>query len=186
MRRNGFSKDSINLLEDNWVIGTPDPGKDFGGRYFELKRLVESKEINNNKVILEISGNNILRDGKPIQGARIVGENIEFTGYHFTTSKTADLIRNDGFVIKNFEDPYIYFSEPGWFSGKSQNEIRKILGASVAEDVVIVKVRSPLNNVWIKAEPGKPIKIAVDVDIETSNLLKIKGKLIEIRSISDF
>ena len=161
------------------------PGGKTGG-YMPLSNLQVSSEVVLNEVDIFLAGNQVLRNGKPVQGLSIGNGYIEFVGYHFTSQIGADNLYNQmKFERINPFDPYIYFSESGWFTGKSQNEIRQVLGAKSAQDVVIVKIRYPLNKAWLKAEPGKPIKIAFDGDIIAEDLLKRKGILMEIKDIND-
>ena len=63
--------------------------------------------------------------------------------------------------------------------------MRHFLGAGAAEHVVIAKVKIPKNKIFINVGRGKPTKFAIDSNIEPSDLLRRKGMLIEVKSISD-
>src|SRR3989338_369983 len=186
--REGFSKDAVKVLGDNWVIGIkPFPGGGVAKKYIKLGEITNSiNPIQNNKVKLEIGRDRFLyRDGKVVQGFIIDGDYIEFTGYHFTSRDAArDIINSQQFKVGE-SDPYVYLIEPGWFSGKTESEIRYVLGSRVAEEVVIAKIRYPLDKIWIKAEQGFPLRIAIDGNIEPFDLLKRKKLFIESKPISD-
>ncbi|MEK6861395.1 MAG: hypothetical protein AABY07_05470, partial [Nanoarchaeota archaeon] len=184
--RHGFSRESVQLLGDNLVIGSkPLPGKGTIKPYIQLNKVTDSVDpVINNKVKLEIGRDRfVYEDGKVIQGVTIDEDYVEFIGYHFTSKQAAsDIINSAKFNIGDV-DTYVYFIESGWFSGKTESEIRHVLGASASEKVVVAKVRYPLDKIWIKAEKGNPLKIAVDGDIGSFDLIKRKGKLMEIKSL---
>lgn len=158
------------------IHGKPLPGKGISGQYIPLSEIVGKGTLRSNKVELAVRNHQLFRDGRPVQGLAIQGEEVEFIAYHFTSSGAARIIEQDHeLLIKNGSDPYIYFLEPMHYGGKSEKEIRHLVGTSSAEECIITKVRYPLNKVYIKVEKGKPTHYAIDGDIEPQHLLKRKG-----------
>jgi len=181
----GFSEEAKKILKERFRI-KPRPGRNIGGNYFKLMDLVENGKLTNNKIKLELKRDKLYRNGKLVQGMRIRGDYLEFTGSQFTSKNAAEhIIADERFEIKNHVDPYIYFSEPGWFSGKTETQIRHSLGASSADHIVRAKIRYPIDKIWIKAAKGRPMHIAVDGDIDHYNLLRNRGKLVDYRPIHD-
>jgi len=163
------------------------PGKGIKGDYIKLSELIKRRSLISNKVNVDIRGNEIYRDSRPVQGCRLIGGNIEFIGYHFTNEESAKIIeKRMKFEIKNFMDPYVYLLEPMDYSGKSENEMRYLTGSSAATDVVIAKIIYPAERVWLKFEKDRPTHFAVEGDISIHHLIKRKKEYIVHKKVKSY
>lgn len=162
------------------------PGKGIKGDYIALSDILRAGKIISNKISVEVKRNQLYRDGRPVQGLTLHGDYIEFTGCHFTSSEAARIIEQDSALqIKNQLDPYVYLLEPMDYSGKKENEVRHMIGSASAEECISVRVKYPINKVFIKVEKGRPTHYAIDGDIETENLVVKKGEYISRRRLED-
>ena len=87
-------------------------------------------------------------------------------------------------LVKNLLDPYIYFLEPMDYQSMNQNDMRFLLGSSSAEEVLIMKIRYPIDKIWLKFERGRPTHIVTEGDVIPKYILERKGQTMEIRKIS--
>ena len=159
----------------------PLPGKGIKGDYIPLSDILNKKHLVSNKVSVDLIGDKIYRDGRLVQGLSLKGDYVEFTGYHFTTSDAAKIIQDDqALEIKNFMDPYVYLLESMSYSGMGEKTIRHMVGASAAQEAVIVNVRYPVDKIYLKFEIGRPTHYAVNGDIERENLL-IRNRTLVVR-----
>jgi hypothetical protein len=162
------------------------PGKGVKGEYVKLTRLIEEGRLVSNRIELEIRGSQICRDSRPVQGFLLKGEHAEFVGYHFTNEKSANIIMSDGsFLIKNIEDPYIYLLEAMDYSGKSEQEIRHMVGSAGATDLVSAKILYPVSRIWLKAEKNRPTHFALEGDVNPEDIIRRKGSLMVHKKISE-
>ncbi|MBT7332045.1 hypothetical protein HN799_02125 [Candidatus Woesearchaeota archaeon] len=142
--------------------------------YVRLTDLIKSKEhrLTVNKAILEYSpSKEIFYDGKKIQGLQIKEKlfnfNAELTAEHYTWKESLKDIYNSKNIysskeLKNSQDSYCYFAEPGKLNGQSMMGIKKILGANSAESCITIKLLTTVGKVWIRVERGKPAKFAIE------------------------
>ncbi|MBR9691696.1 hypothetical protein GOV06_02825 [Candidatus Woesearchaeota archaeon] len=152
------------------------PGKGIKGDYVRLAKLIEKGSLVSNKITVEIKGNQIFRDSRPVQGCTLKGTNVEILGYHFTNKDAADIIEHDkAFLRKNKLDPYIYLLEPMDYSRMSEMQIRHLVGSGAATDVIIVKIIYPASRMWMKFEKNRPTHFAAEGDITLHNLIQRKG-----------
>lgn len=155
----------------------PAPGKAVGGAFVKLSDVFREGSLMSNKVKVEVKGNIIYRDGRPVQGLQINGNYAEFLGYHFTSHETAGIIEADeSFLVKNAFDPYIYFLEPMDYSTKSERDIRHMTGARSASDVLIARIKYPIDKIYLKFQRGYPTSFAVEGDIELNDFIVRRGR----------
>jgi hypothetical protein len=158
--------------ESHYLAYTPGGGHK---EYVRLQEILAAPEhaVVMNKVRLEFKNSGLLVAGRPVQGLAIqsgvFGCSIQITGEHYSSEE--DIKRMSGarlltaarwnaFSASN--DPYCYLAEPGFLSYKNEDEIRMTLGAQSAEACIIVKVSVPLHKVWVRAQPGYPVKYAIE------------------------
>jgi hypothetical protein len=155
------------------------PGKGIKGAYIPLTKVIKERTTNSNKVVIEVRDNSIYRDGRPVQGLTIDRGYVEFVGVHYTSSGAADIISEDEALrVKNEADPYVYLLEPLDYSVSSPMEIRHMIGSAAAEEAIKVKVRYPIDRVFLKFEKNRPTHFAIDGDIERAHLVKRKGRYV--------
>lgn len=155
----------------------PAPGKGVGGSFVKLSDVLKNDSFMSNKVRVEVRGDTIYRDGRPVQGLIIKGNYVEFLGYHFTSHKTADIIEDDeSFLVKNAFDPYIYFLEPMNYKSMTEKDIRYMIGAGSASDVLIARIKYPIDKIYLKFQRGYPTSFAVEGDIEHDDLIERGGR----------
>lgn len=173
-----IARREVSELEQKLV--KPAPGKGIGPPFVKLSNVIERGSLISNKIHVEVKDQSIYRNGRPIQGLKLNGEYVEFLGYHFTSPSAAYLIENDEeFIVKNRHDPYIYFLEPMDYNILSEKEKQYITGANSASDVLIAKVKYPLEKVYLKFQKGTPTSIAIGGDINPEDLIKRKGRYID-------
>ena len=143
--------------------------------YLKLSELLKSEEqtLVVNKAKLEYKNGRLRYDGKEIQGVKIkkdlVGYSVEISGEHYAEEKTIRSIHSRQTMLPAVSkvvflgtDPYCYILESGRMGLKSQDEIRKIVGARKADSSISVKVIVSAHSVWIRVKRGDPAKFAIE------------------------
>jgi len=162
------------------------PGKGIKGDYVPLKEILEKKKLTSNKVNVELRDGKIFRDGRPIQGFKVVNGEVEFTGYHFTDPDSAKMIEQDqGLEIKNYLDPFIYLLEAMSYAGMNEKEVRHQIGSSSAEEALNMKIRYPLDRIYLKFNKDRPTHYAIEGNVGVENIVPKKGEYITRRKISE-
>jgi len=148
-------------------------------RFIELLDSPE-KKLMVDKAVLEVVGNQIYYDGKIVQGVEITGKSVEIVGQHYSDRDSIMRIYNNREMDSEGE-PYCYMVEPGKLAGKSENEIKKILGARNADSNITVKVSLQSHMCWIRVHRGFPAKFAIEArKIHIAPPKQQKGFRIEI------
>lgn len=155
----------------------------------------EEKSLIVNKALLKFENGKLFYDDKMIQGIKfrigLHGISAEISGEHYSGENDIRQIYMNRFLASSThhlfsfgKDPYCYLAEPGKLSGKSEHEIRKLLGAASADSFISVKIIVPVHFVWIRVKKGFPTKYAIEreeIRIEAPKpqkgfLVGIKGK----------
>lgn len=162
------------------------PGKGIKGEYIPLKEILKRGTLVSNKVNVNVRGEGIYRDGRPVQGLKIENGKVEFTGYHFTDSTAARIIEQDqGLEIKNYLDPYIYLLEAMSYSGMDEKEIRHMIGSSSAEEALSLRIRYPIEKVYLKFNKNRPTHYAIEGNVEIEDMVPIKGEYIRRKRLKE-
>jgi len=148
----------------NYLEYTPGAGKREYIRLLDIIRAPEHKLIVD-KAVLELSGDRLIYDGKDLQGVKIDGLGAEITGQHFSSAEAVNKIYHNR-ALASERERYCYLAEPGKLEGRSEREIRKVMGAAHADANITVKIEVPAHLCWIRVKRGQPAKFA----IESSNV----------------
>lgn len=130
------------------------------------KKLVVDKEE------LSVQGNNIFYGGRQIQGCKFISNEfgnqvVEMSAEHYTSQEGVENLYHHGYLeaaSKLFagHEKYCYVVEPGVLQGKTEKELKRILGAKHASACITVKLRIPAHHVWIRVKRGYPAKFALE------------------------
>lgn len=146
----------------------------YNKEYVRLSDLFRSPECKLviDKEELAISGNNILYGGRKIQGLTIhpgaLGEQvIELTAEHYSSQEGIHEVYQHGYIesshkLFSFGDKFTYVVEPSLLSSKSEQELKKILGAANAEACITIKCRLPVHFIWVRVKRDYPAKFAIE------------------------
>jgi len=131
-----------------------------------------------NKGVLEVRGSKLFFDGRQIGGATLRGDRILLRAEHYSTKSALSAIVSGKTLEVSPEDPYSYLVESGRLARKTQQEIKHALG--IKKNItgrVTFFVAAPISRTWIKCNPGKPCRFAVEGEL---NIKPIKrgGELI--------
>jgi len=129
------------------------PGLGYGS-YFRLLDIVEKGTLATAKALFEFRDRVVYFDGKPLQGLRVVVDNVPLaliTGVHYSSWEMATQMRSRNAIEPSLDDPFVYISEPGKMAGWPEEAIRKELGARHADAEVRLTLVVPVTRVWIKA-----------------------------------
>ncbi len=143
--------------------------------YVKVSDIIKARDhaIVFNKGWLKNNGSNIYFEGKMVQGIKVIhhitGVFVEVTGEHYSSEETIREIYHNRVITPSTNnvfaigrDPYCYIAESGRLAGKSEKEIRKVLGAKHADSFIVVKIMAPAHSVWIRVKQGDPAKFAIE------------------------
>lgn len=145
--------------------------------YVRLRDLLHTPEqrLTVDKAPLEVRDGHIYFDGKQVMGAHVTlhpfRSTITLVGEHYTSLTGVREIYSQRSITPSTRritnvgnDPYCYIVEPGKLNNKSDDDIRKILGAASAEAAIQVKVTLALRHVWIRVRRNAPTKFALEAN----------------------
>lgn len=162
------------------------PGKGIKGDYIPLREILEKGTLVSNRVNVAVKGGSIYRDGRLIQGLRVVGGEVEFIGYHFTNSDAASIIEQDqGLERKNPSDPYVYLLEAMSYSGMGEKQIRHMIGSSSAEEALSMKIKYPIDKIYLKFNKDRPTHYAIEGNVGIEDMILQKGEYIRRKKIDE-
>src|SRR3989344_772588 len=98
--------------EQKYLANTPGAGR-AQSLHIRLVQLVLERKMLVGKAELEIRGNKIIYDNKPINGVTLRGDVVEIVAEHYTLRAIARKLVRGGEINIGLRDPYVYVIEAG-------------------------------------------------------------------------
>lgn len=143
-----------------------------GKEYFPFILLLDNGFMEINKCNILLNNNKLYINGEEVSGFLISNKNAIIQAHHYTSREKASIVRTYRAFIGVEEGTYVYFLENS-FRSSSQNEIKHITGAASAEVKFNIEFIVPCERIWIKIQPGFPVKYAIADGLSCEEIFKI-------------
>jgi len=166
--------------EKIYLVKRPGAGRALG-QHVRLIELKLKRRVIVDKAVLEIKGNQIWYDDKPIPKIRLLNDDVEIIAEHYTRAVVAKTLTSGGELTFSLEDPYVYIVEHGRLENESIENIHKLLGVKGKEANARLGpflTFAPISKTWLRVKRGQPVHIAIEGNIMIKPL---SGRAIQIK-----